>query len=61
MRLARAVAIVWNVPTHDAGAGHKTMHQWTRRPRWLGPVGLLEIAESNIGGQAPVPVTMYPN
>lgn len=57
----RAVALVWNIPTHDTGAGHITMHQWTRRPPWLEPVDLLEIAQSNVGGSGPVPLTMHPN
>lgn len=61
MGLVRAVAIVWNIPTHDAGAGHITMHQWTRCPRWLEPVDILEIAQSNIGGPAPIPIAMYPD
>lgn len=44
MGRVRAVALVRNIPTHDAGAGNITMHQWTRRPGWLEPVDLLEIA-----------------
>jgi hypothetical protein len=61
MGLVGAVAIVWNVPTHDAGAGRIPVHQWTRCPRGLEPVDLPEIAESNFGGPAPAPVTMHPN
>lgn len=61
MRLVRAVAIVWNIPTHDAGAGNITVHQWTRCPWWLEPVDLLEIAWSNFGGPAPVPITIFPD
>jgi hypothetical protein len=43
MRRLRAVALVRNIPTHDAGAGNMAMHQWTRRAEWLEPVDLLEI------------------
>jgi hypothetical protein len=61
MGLVCAVAIVWNIPGHDARAGHMTMHQRPGRSRRLEPVDLLQIAEPNFGSPTPVPITMYSN
>ena len=61
MGRVHTVALVLKIATHDAVAGHITVHEWTRCPRWLTPVDLLEIAESNFGGSTPVPLTMHPD